>query len=145
MGIVLESLKTAPGSLSTGSPAGCTPPHGDGSMCSQANERAGKWLRPPVRALPSVIVDTESGWAHEARGPEASNAWWVERCSPPGAPRKPDGDEPVRSPKNTSAMSTSGSQEPMILSRIIPTSSLLAFEMTIFRNSIQSETEFYCL
>ena len=26
----------------------------------------------------------------------------MERCSPPGAPRKPDGDEPVRSPKNTS-------------------------------------------
>ena len=46
---------------------------------SQANEREGKVLRPPARALPSVIVDTEnvlrgSGWAHEARGPEASNA-----------------------------------------------------------------------
>ena len=27
----------------------------------------------------------------------------MERCSIPGAPRKPDGDEPVRSPKNTSA------------------------------------------
>ena len=27
-------------------------------MYSQANVRAGKWLRPP-RALPSVIVDTE--------------------------------------------------------------------------------------
>ena len=27
----------------------------------------------------------------------------MERCSPQGAPRKPDGDEPVRSPKNTSA------------------------------------------
>ena len=32
--------KTAPGSLSTGSPAGRTPPHGDGSMYSQANVRA---------------------------------------------------------------------------------------------------------
>ena len=28
-------------------------------MYSQANVRAGKWLRPPLRALPSVIVDTE--------------------------------------------------------------------------------------
>ena len=31
----------------------------DGSMYSQANVRAGKWLRPPPRALPSVILDTE--------------------------------------------------------------------------------------
>ena len=35
------------------------------------------------------------------------------------------------------------SQEPNILSRILPTYSLLVFEMTIFRNSIQSGTEFY--
>ena len=41
-----SSSKTAPGSLSTGSPAGRTPPHGDGSMYSQANVRAGKVLRP---------------------------------------------------------------------------------------------------
>ena len=61
--------KTAPGSLSTGSPAGRTPPHGDGSMYSQANVRAGKWLRPPPRALPSVIVDTEKV-LREADGPE---------------------------------------------------------------------------
>ena len=33
----------------------------------------------------------------------------------------------------------------MILSRIMPTYSLLVFEMMIFRNSIQSGTEFYCL
>ena len=31
-----------PGSLSTWSPAGRSPPHGDGSMCSQAVVRAGK-------------------------------------------------------------------------------------------------------
>ena len=37
-----SSSKTAPGSLSTGSPASRTPPHGDGSMYSQANVRAGK-------------------------------------------------------------------------------------------------------
>ena len=37
----------------------------------------------------------------------------------------------------------SGSQEPTILSRIMPTFSLLLFEMMIFRNSIQSGTEFY--
>ena len=46
-----------------------TPPHGDGSMYSQANVRAGKWLRPPPRALPSVIVDTEKV-LREADGPE---------------------------------------------------------------------------
>ena len=33
--------------------------HGDGSMYSQAHLRAGKVLRPPIRALPSVIVVTE--------------------------------------------------------------------------------------
>ena len=32
----------------------------------------------------------------------------------------------------------------MILSKTIPTYSLLFFEMTIFRNSILSGTEFYC-
>ena len=53
------SSKTAPGSLSTGSPAGRIPPHGDGSMYSQANVRVESVLRPPTRALPSVIVFTE--------------------------------------------------------------------------------------
>ena len=33
----------APGSLSTGSPAGRAPPHGDGSMYSQAYVRPGIW------------------------------------------------------------------------------------------------------
>ena len=36
-----SSSKTAPGSLSTGSPAGRPPPHGNGSMYSQANVKAG--------------------------------------------------------------------------------------------------------
>ena len=63
-----SSSKTAPGSLSTGSPAGRTPPHGDGSMYCQANVRAGKVLRPPIRALPSMIVDTEKVM-READGP----------------------------------------------------------------------------
>ena len=36
-----------------------------------------------------------------------------------------------------------GHWEPTILSRTMPTYSLLVFEMTIFRNSIQSGTEFY--
>ena len=39
-------------------------------------------------------------------------------------------------------MRTSGSQEPTILSRIMPTCSLSFYEMTVFRNSIQSGTEF---
>ena len=37
-----SSSKTAPGSLSTGSPAGRTPPHGNGSLYSKANVRVGK-------------------------------------------------------------------------------------------------------
>ena len=37
-------------------------------MYSQANVRAGEWLRPPPRALPSVIVDTEKV-LREADGP----------------------------------------------------------------------------
>ena len=45
----------------------------------------------------------------------------------------------------TWSTSTSGSLESTILSRIVPTCSLLVFEMTIFRNSIQSGTKFYCL
>ena len=44
----------------------------------------------------------------------------------------------------TWSTSTSGSQEPTILSRIMPTYLQLFFEMMIFRNSIQSGTEFYC-
>ena len=47
------SSKTAPGSLSTGSPASRTPPHGDGSMYSQANVRVGKCAAVPY---PSVAV-----------------------------------------------------------------------------------------
>ena len=41
------------------------------------------------------------------------------------------------------SMSTSGSLEPMILSRIMPTCLQLFFQMMIFRNSILSGTEFY--
>ena len=72
--------KTAPGSLSTGSPAGRTPPHGDGSMYSQANVRAGTVLRPPIRALPSVIGDTEKV-LREADGPVEK---WLHRESASG-------------------------------------------------------------
>ena len=68
-----SSSKTAPGSLSNGSPAGRTPPHGDGSMYSQANVREGKVLRPPIRALPSVIVVTEK-MMREADGPVEMSA-----------------------------------------------------------------------
>ena len=45
----------------------------------------------------------------------------------------------------TWSTNTPGSLQPMILSRIKPTYSLLVFEMMIFRNSTQSGTEFYCL
>ena len=82
-----SSSKTAPGSLSTGSPASRTPPHGDGSMYRQVNIREESVLRPPPRALPSVIVDTEKVLREDGK------------VITPGAPRKPDVDEPVRSPK----------------------------------------------
>ena len=45
-----SSSKTAPGSPSTGSPAGRAPPHGDGSMYSQAHVRVESVLRLPARA-----------------------------------------------------------------------------------------------
>ena len=75
-----SSSKTAPGSLSTGSPPGRTLPHKDGSMHSQANGRAGKVLRLPIRALPSVIVDTEKV-LREADGPVEM---WLHRESASG-------------------------------------------------------------
>ena len=43
----------------------------------------------------------------------------------------------------TWSTSTSGSLEPTIPSRIMPTYLLLLIEMMIFRNSIRNETEFY--
>ena len=45
----------------------------------------------------------------------------------------------------TWSMSTSGSQEPTIQLRILPTYSHLVFEIMIFRNSIWNGTEFCCL
>ena len=60
-------------------------------MHSQANVRAGKVLRPPIRALPSVIVDTEkvlqSGWVRVA-GRKRSRT--DGKVFARGAPRKPD-------------------------------------------------------
>ena len=44
----------------------------------------------------------------------------------------------------TWSMNTSGSLGAMILSRTLPTCSLSVFEVTIFRNSTQSGTEYYC-
>ena len=51
----------------------------------------------------------------------------VERCSPRGAPQEPDGER-REEPKSTSVTNTSGSLEPTILSRIMPTYSLLVFK-----------------
>ena len=44
----------------------------------------------------------------------------------------------------TWSTNTSGSLEPMILSKITPTYSLSFYEMTIFRNALRSGMEFYC-
>ena len=97
-----SSSKTAPGSLSTGSPAGRTLPHGDGSMYSQANLRAGKCAAAPTRALPSVIVETEE----ELREADGSVKLVVVSVRP-GVRLKNRTVRAGRSPKNTSAMSGS--------------------------------------
>ena len=105
-------------------------------------------LRPPIRALPSAIVDTEKV-LREADGsvelvvvrPHADGKVFA-----PGVrleSRTVRAGELVRSPKNASATSTSGSLEPMIMSKIMPTYLLLVFEMTIFRNPIRSGMAFY--
>ena len=78
-----SSSKTAPGSISD-SVTGRSYSSARRRLNVQANVRVESVLRPPTRALPSVIVDTEKVWREadgttEARGPEASNAWWVER------------------------------------------------------------------
>ena len=64
----LDKCGDRPGSSSTGSPPGRTPPHGDGSLYSQANVKVESVLQPQTRALPSVIVDTEKV-LREADGP----------------------------------------------------------------------------
>ena len=89
-----SSSKTAPGSLSTGSPAGRTPPRGDGSMYSQANVREESVLRPPTRALPSVIVETEKV-LREADGPVklvVVRPHTDGKVFAPGCASKPDGE-----------------------------------------------------
>ena len=69
-------------------------------MCSQANVREESVLRPPTRALPSVIVDTEKV-LREADGPDESD-FHEEVC----LGWKGDRSEPARSPKIISAVST---------------------------------------
>ena len=59
---------------------------------TEANVKAGKVLRPPIRALPSVFVVTEKV-TREADGPvvfcdSTESLLRVETCSPRGAPRK---------------------------------------------------------
>ena len=104
MGIVLKK-KTAPGSLSTGSPAGRTLPHGDGSMYNQANVRIGKCAAAPY---PSVAVRDRGHWEGVAG---SWRAFW--KVTPqkrvcfrwkgvrPGVRLESRSGEPVRSPKNT--------------------------------------------
>ena len=73
-------------------------------MYSRANVRAGKVLRLPIEALPSVIVVTEKVM-READGPVGRAALtphigW--KGDPPGVRLEYRTGEPVRSPKNTS-------------------------------------------
>ena len=98
---VLGSL----GSLSIGSPDGRSPPHGDGSMYSQANVKAGKKLRTFIRALLSVFVDTEKvlRWADGH-----VEMWFHKECASvgkaiaPGVRFESRTSEVARSPKITS-------------------------------------------
>ena len=74
-------------------------------MYSQANVREESVLRPPTRALPSVIVDTEkvitgSGWVREAGRGKTAHGWTGVR---PRVRLKERTGEPTRSPKITSA------------------------------------------
>ena len=74
-------------------------------MYSQPYVRAGKSCGSQLERSPSVIVVTEKVM-READGPvgrAALTAYFGWKGDRPGfAPQKPDGDEPVRSPKNTS-------------------------------------------
>ena len=101
-----SSSKTPPGSLSTGSPAGRYSSARRRLNVQSGQRKGGKCAAALARVLPSVIVDTEkvlreADGPTEARGPEASNTWWVERCSPRGAPQNRT-VRAGRSPKNTS-------------------------------------------
>ena len=74
-------------------------------MYSHANVRAGKVLRPPIRALPSVIAVTEKVM-RETDGPVGRAALtahfgWKGDC--PGVHFESQSGEPVRSPKNIGA------------------------------------------
>ena len=64
-------------------------------MYSQANVRVESVLRPPARALPSVIVDTEKV-LREADGPEESDSTKKSasggKVFAPGCASKPDGE-----------------------------------------------------
>ena len=63
-------------------------------MYSRASVGAGKVLRLPIRALPSVVVDTERCCGKRMgplNGDSTESLLRVERCSPLGAPRKPVG------------------------------------------------------
>ena len=95
-----SSSKTALGLLSTGSPAGRTPPHGDSSMYSQANVRVGKCAAAPY---PSVAVRDRGHWKCVAgsgwvRG-ETGRGW---KGVVSGVHLESRSCEPVRSPNNTS-------------------------------------------
>ena len=93
---IVFKTKTAPGSLSTGSRAGRTPPHGDGSMYRQANVRVGTCSAAPY---PSVAVRDR-----EHRKGVAGSGWvrGAGKGVRPGVRLESRSGEWVRSPKNTS-------------------------------------------
>ena len=82
-------------------------------MYSQANVRAGKVLRPPIRALPSVIVDTDKV-LREADGPVEMRALTLPSGGKvffPGVRLESRSRELVRSPKNTSGCGSAKCKE----------------------------------
>ena len=84
-------------------------PHGDGSMYSQANVKVESVLRPPTRALPPVIVDTEkvlrkrTGPKKRALPRPAMRGGW--KGVRPGVRLKNQTVRAGKSPKSTSAKS----------------------------------------
>ena len=115
MGIVLKK-KTAPGSLSTGSPAGRTLPHGDGSMYNQANVRIGKCAAAPY---PSVAVRDRghwegvagSGWAHRSARSRGQQCVVGGKLFAPGCASKPDGESRGGARRTQAKGKTSRSKE----------------------------------
>ena len=141
-----SSSKTAPRSLSIGSPAGRTPPHGDGSMYSQAYVRVGKCAAAPSSSV--AVRDrghwkgvVGSGWAREKWLHEESVS--LERWSPLGAPRnRPEAGEEPEDHKRKQ-----GTREEKFISRhwwIYVILRIRSWNLDIKNTKVELYSEWYC-